>query len=122
MPISYSIDQQHGVIREEWSGDVDAAQLAAYWQRYLADPSVLAIRKTVVDLRQCRIQFTGAQLSELVQRIVIPALEGRDWKSALVVEQSVQFGVSRQYQVFANHYSSDSIFTDHDAAIAWLIA
>ena len=122
MPISYSIDQQHGVIREEWSGDVDAAQLAAYWQRYLADPSVLAIRKTVVDLRQCRIQFTGAQLSELVQRIVIPALEGRDWKSALVVERSVQFGVSRQYQVFANHYSNDSIFTDHDAAIAWLIA
>lgn len=122
MPISYSVDRERGLITEIWTGDVLAADLAAYWREYLADPDVMAIRRTLVDLRQCRILFTGAQLSAVVSGTVLPKLEGADWKTAIVVDHPVQFGVSRQYQVFAESFSVDSIFGDPDAAIAWLFA
>ena len=122
MPISYSIDHDRRIIFEIWTGEVSAADLGEYWKRYLADPDVMAIRRTLVDLRQCRILFKGTDLSDLVRSLVIPGLEGRDWKTAIVAERSVQFGVSRQYQVFAQSYSQDCIFHEPEAALAWLLA
>ena len=120
-PISYAIDHNLGVIFEVWRGDVTADALRRYWESYLEDPDVLALRKTLVDLRDASIQFTGAELSSLVEAIVVPALKGRTWTTAIVAGQSVQFGVSRQYQVFAEHYSQDSIFHDYDTALQWLL-
>ena len=122
MPIAYSVDRQKGLITETWTGDITAAELDAYWRDYLKDPDVRAVRRTLVDLRQCRILFTGAQLSILVRQTVLPMLDGESWKTAIVVEHPVQFGVSRQYQVFAENFSVDSIFEDPEAALAWLFA
>jgi hypothetical protein len=122
MPISYSVDHEKRVIFETWTGEIDATELASYWQRYLADPDVLSIRRTLVDLRHCRIRFTGAQLSHLVQGIVEPSLHGKDWKTAIVADSPVEYGVSRQYGVYAERYSTDSVFSDPDAALAWLLS
>ncbi len=121
MPITYAVDGQLGLIRETWTGHVGAGDLAEYWRDYLADPVVLALRRTLVDLRQCRIVFTGTELRALVDSMVVPVLQGRTWKTAIVVDNVVQFGVSRQYQAFADSYSSDSIFSDPDEALAWLL-
>ena len=121
MPISYSIDHERRFIVETWTGDVAEADLAAHWRHYLADPEVLAVRRTLVDLRRGRILFKGDQLANLVDRIVRPALNGRDWKTAILVSDPLQFGVSRQYQVFAETYSRDAIFDSEDAALAWLL-
>ena len=120
MPISYTIDDEKGCIFETWTGDIVARDLADHWAKYLADPNVMALRRTLVDLRNARILFTGSQLESLVATIVVPSLEGRSWKSAIVVRDPVQFGVSRQYQVFAESYSRDSIFGNVEEAIAWL--
>lgn len=120
LPISYSIDPALGIIREVWQGTVTAADLRAYWRAYLADPQVLALRKTLVDLRGADIQFNGRELHELVSTLVIPVLNGRAWRTAIIVEQPVQFGVSRQYQAFADFYSTDGIFEDFDKALQWL--
>jgi len=122
MGITYSIDDNLGIIRETWTGDVSAQDLATYWNHYLADPRVLSIRKTLVDLRDATPTFSGQQLSALIRAVVDPVLQGRDWKTAIVVAQPVQFGVSRQYHAFAQHYSTDSIFSDPATALAWLTA
>jgi hypothetical protein len=121
MPITYWIDPAIGVIFEVWKGDVTAADLRRFWAGYLANPQVMELRRTLVDLREAQIQFTGPELMHLVAAVVTPVLQGRDWKSALVVAGPVQYGVSRQYQVFADHYSQDAIFEDYDAALQWLI-
>jgi hypothetical protein len=120
MPITYSIDPQHGVIFEKWSGDVPASDLASYWRSYLADPQVLAIRKTVVDLRDSNPTFTGAELADLINTVVLPVLAGREWVTAIVVGRPVHVGVSRQYQVFAERYSRDAIFEEPEQALAWV--
>ena len=77
--------------------------------------------RTLADLRAAEIRFTGQELSDLVLGVVLPRLGGRDWKTAIVVDQPIQFGVSRQYQVFADRYSTDCIFHDPEEAIGWLL-
>ena len=121
MPISYSIDKQNSVILEVWNGDVSADDLANYWRHYLADPDVMSIRRTLVDIRQAKILFSGEQLSQMVQSIVLPALKGRHWKTAILLAQPAQYGTARQYQAFAERFSRDAIFHDFDAAVEWLL-
>jgi hypothetical protein len=120
MPITYSTDTSGNLITEVWTGEVTAECLEAHWKKYLADPEVLATRRTLVDLRNAQILFNGSELSALVKNIVEPLLNGKDWKTAIVVERAVQYGVSRQYQVFADRYSEDAIFYDFQKAHAWL--
>jgi hypothetical protein len=119
--ISYSVDKTLGVILEVWSGDIVAADLRLHWNAVLTDPDALALRTTLSDLRSANIRFDGNELSSVISNVVIPLLNGRDWRSAVVVDRPVQFGVSRQYQVFAEQFSTDSIFYDYDEALRWLL-
>ena len=121
MPITYTINTACNIITETWTGTVDAHTLGAYWKSYLKDPVVLGCRRTVVDMREATVAFTGNELFDLVRTIALPALGDRKWASALLVGGPVQFGTSRQYQAFADMYSTDSIFHDRDAAEAWLM-
>lgn len=120
MPITYTIDRAKQLIYETWTGDVRAADLAAYWQTYLANPEVLAIRRTLVDLRAVTFRFSGLDFDSLIRKIVLPVLQGRTWITAIVVENKVQLGVSRQYHIFAERYSKDSIFKTIADAETWL--
>jgi hypothetical protein len=120
IPIDYAIDKPNGVIMEVWTGEVSALALAAHWKRLLSDPEALSIRKTLVDLRNGDIQFSGEELFDLIRTVAEPMLNGRNWRTALLVAKSVHFGVSRQYQSFAQSYSEDAIFQDEDAALKWL--
>jgi hypothetical protein len=120
MPITYSIDRDKQLIHETWTGEIHLKDLAAYWEKYLADPEVLEIRRTIVDLRPATICFSGLDFDALIEDIVLPVLGDRKWLTAIVVGDAVQFGVSRQYQVFAGRYSRDSIFTNVDEAEQWI--
>jgi hypothetical protein len=121
MPITFSIDTQRDYILEIWDGPVSAQELAAYWRSYLANPTVTNCRRTLVDMRNGFPLFTGEELEYLILTIVLPVLGNRHWRSALLVKDPLQFGVSRQYGVFSEIYSKDSIFYDFDAALTWLL-
>lgn len=120
MPLSFSINQKLRIIEEKWTGTVTVLELREFWRGYLADPEVMSIRRTLVDLRESAIAFFGPELDDLVRSEVVPRLNGLDWKTAIVVSNPEQFGVSRQYQVFAERYSKDAIFYDVGVAQAWL--
>lgn len=120
MPITYSISEIDQVIVEVWVGEVGIDALVSYWRDYLQDERVLTIRKTLVDLRGARVDFSAHELMRAVTEVVVPALNGRDWITAMVVKRVDQFRAGAQYQVFAQFYSYDSIFSEIDAAMAWL--
>jgi hypothetical protein len=122
MPITYTIDHDKQLIYETWTGEVSAANLAAYWEGYLANPDVMAIRRTVVDLRAATLAFSGLDFDSLIRQIVLPILGERKWISAIVVGNPVQHGVTRQYHVFAERYSKDSIATTIAEAESWVMA
>ncbi len=120
MPIAYTINHEKNLIYETWTGEVRIDDLATYWKQYLADPEVLKIRRTIVDLRTCVIIFNGTEFDDLIQKIVLPIMGGLKWTTAIIVSRPVQFGVSRQYQVFAERYSRDSIFFSMADAEKWI--
>ena len=95
MPITYTIDHNQKLIMEVWTGEIQAVDLAEYWKRYLGDPDVLAIRRTIADLRQAVIlfQWIGYE-GYLIKSIVQPILAGRDWKTAIVIEKPSQLGIT----------------------------
>lgn len=68
------------LIIEVWSGDVSKTDLQQHWTSHLRAPKVMAIRRTVVELRQATITFIGTELSELVDSVVVPVLLGKDWR------------------------------------------
>lgn len=74
----------------------------------------------MVDMRKANILFTGDEFSKLIKRVAIPGLAGKDWKSAIIVERPHQYGVCRQFQVFAECYSKNAIFYEYDSALQWL--
>ncbi len=121
MPITYAVDKTRNIITETWSGAVDADTLGAFWRALLDDPDAMNCRRTLVDLRNAEMVFSGSELSDLVRTIVVPGLGDRKWASALVVGAAAQYGRSRQYQAFADMYSTDAIFNDLHAAEAWLL-
>jgi hypothetical protein len=121
VPIAYELDRSRNIILETWTGRISANDLANYWRDYLADPEVMRCRRTLVDLRDADVEFTGTELSHLIQSIAIPAIGDRKWVTAILVTAPAPYGFSRQYQVFAERYSHDSIFDEHEPALNWLL-
>ena len=121
MPILFDIDRKLGIIRETWVGSVTAEDVKQLWSHYLADPEILALRATLADLRDATLEFGGAQLRRLVETVVDPQVQGRDWITAIVVAGPVQLELSRQYQDLAEHFSRDAIFFDAHDALEWLM-
>jgi len=121
MPITFSIDDRLGIIRETWSGVCTIEDLRGLWTHYMSDPEILALRVTYADLRTASISFAGWQMRSLVKAVVDPVLQGRDWLTAIVVDGPIQLGMSRQFQEFADHFSRDAIFFDPQDALEWLV-
>ena len=105
-----------------WSGEIRRDDIERHWRKLLTDDVALDIRRTVSDLRFATIAFRGVDFADLIRTIALPALAGRRWHTAIVVDQPLQFGVSRQYQALAEAYSRDAIFSNVDDALAWLLA
>ncbi len=120
MPITYSISELESIIVEVWVGEITIDTLAGYWRDYLKAERVLATRRTLVDLTRASIAFSNHELQTTVAEVVAPVLDGRDWITAMVVKNVDQFRAGSQYQVIAQFYSYDSIFSDRAAAMMWL--
>lgn len=120
MPITYTIDEATHIVLEVWNGPISARDLGEHWRSCLADPVFVACGKSLVDVRESQIRFSGPELSRLVSSIVVPMLGSRKWVTALVVGSAAQFGTARQYGVFSESFGTDSVFSDYEAAWAWV--
>ena len=120
MPIKYDVDGSKGVVFEYWSGGISAQDVSEHWARLLSDPDALACATSLADVRDAEPRLTDVELRRLVETIAVPILKGKSWKSAILVQKPVQFGMARQFHIFAEAYSKDAIFTDEKAARDWL--
>jgi hypothetical protein len=121
LPITWTIDDGYGIVRQSWVGCVTAEELGVFFRAISSDPRALALGKALVDLRSFTPGFSGRELKNLIDTVVRPAVYPGRFISAIVVAEPVQVGLSRQYQVFSEAYSADQIFTDYDEALAWLM-
>ena len=121
MPISFTIDTRLGIVREKWTGKVTVEEVRQHWTHYLTDPEILALRATLADVREATLDFGGWQMRRLIETVVDPLLQGRDWITAILIGGSRQVDMSRTYQELADHYSRDAIFFEEHDAIEWLV-
>ncbi len=121
MPIDYVARPDEGFVDVVWAGTITAHDLRMSWSKILSDPTVLRIGRALTDIRDATLDFSGAELAEVVLTVAAPALKGREWRSAIIVHDPVQFGVSRQYEAFTAQFGEDAIFYDRDAARGWLL-
>lgn len=120
MPISYTLDLDQQLLLETWTGLVTANEVRHHWQAAIADRKARTLRRTLADLRGCQIGFSAEELHAAVTELLLPAMQHRDWVTAMLVTSKEQFRVSAAYQSVAILYSLDSIFIDPKAARAWL--
>lgn len=122
MPIVYRVDQTTDVVHTTWTGRINAAVLAGHWQTFLADPAVLASGRVVADVRAAEVELNSADLRTLLDGVARSLLGARSLRVAIVVSGPVQFGLARQYMVFAEPIGPSHVFTDLDDAVAWVQA
>jgi len=121
LPITYTIDPKTHVVMETWTGAITAKALGTHWRTCLSDPVFLETGKSLVDVRQCTLEFNGKELNDLVMSIAAPMLEERRWTTALIVSSPVHYGTARQYEVFSESFGTDAIFDNYDSALAWIL-
>jgi hypothetical protein len=120
MPITYTVDSDRQLIFETWQNKVCAADLREYWFRCLTDPRFNAIRRVLVDMRGATIEFSPAELGQLMSEAAAPHSRTHRWAIACIVESRSQYELSLQYLAFIKTYSRDQIFRDRNVAVSWL--
>jgi hypothetical protein len=121
MPITYVVDRGLNIVITNWTMEISAETVTSHYTQVLQDASAMNCGKSLADLREADLKLTGSEFNQIIARIVIPKLGSRRWTSAIVVQRPDQYGVARQYDVFASSYSSNSIFYDYDKALEWLL-
>ena len=121
MTITYEIDRLENIAIETWSGEVSIDQVKEYWSRILRDELVMKVRTTLVDLRAATIGFSDAELDLALNEVVLPALRGLNWTTAIVVDTPRQLQLGSRYHSYAARYSSDVVFSSIEDAKQWLL-
>lgn len=122
MPITYAVDPERNLILVTFAGRITAHELGDHWKEFLSKADVMNCRRSVADIRQSILEFSGSELDTMIQHIVLPLTGTRKWRTAIVVDQPVQQGVARQYEVFADMFSEDELFFDLEAAVEWVLS
>jgi hypothetical protein len=121
MPISYTHDTARRITVVTWSGTVTAREFADHYRLLLTDDTADGYRRCIADLRNCVIDISGEQIRDAIQTTVKPLLGSRPWRSAILVNDPVAFGISRQYAAYSQAFSQSQIFSDEREGLAWLL-
>ena len=120
MGITHRYDPAEGLVRACWDGPITAGDVREYWTARVAELEAQPGRRALVDMRTCEVRFTGGEMRELVRTILRPHFANRGHRVAILVRDPVQFGTSRQFQVFFELLGESEIFQDEAEALAWL--
>jgi hypothetical protein len=121
MPISYTVDKERNVVLVTWQGDVTAEDYRSHLRAMLQDPDALRTGRSLTDLSQANILMSGVELNAVATAEALPRLAGRQWKTAVLVSSTLNFGVARQYQILSESEISDRVFRDRAAALRWIL-
>jgi len=122
MGITFKVDDARGIVFADWTGDITVEDIARYWAALLSDQPAMACGRSITDLRNCTMQFTGEELRKLAQGILEPAMKGRNWKTAVIVRNPLHYGVTRQHEMFSEGFMQTNVFYSEDLARVWVLS
>jgi hypothetical protein len=122
MPAYNRIDVENGVIYSVYSGTVTADEVRGAIASARADPRVRPEFRTLVDCGavasiELRFEETAA-LAEFSATHASPQMTGR--VAFYVPQRNAVYGALRQFQALSKSPDRVEIFTDRNAARAWI--
>ena len=121
MPITFRIDKESGIVYTTVEGRVSIDEIIEGLRACVSLPDFRPGLNGIADLRNSEFDPRPAD----VERIAMLLTEYRNKiglsKTAVVVSKAVTFGMTREFQAFAEHSSIDTeIFRDMDQARQWI--
>lgn len=118
----YFIDNEVGILRQQWRGAVDRHDVIKFWKLLISDGRTLSVGRHLDDLRDCRLMFSGEGWFHLIRDILQKMPTHASWKAAIIVNSSETLGVVRQFLGYAGDLVEAEIFFDMAEGEAWLCA
>jgi hypothetical protein len=119
MPITYTIDRDHGVVLSRAWDVLTYAELREHYFRLAADPDFDPGFCQLADNRQVhRVDMTAQTLRQLAGITIFA--EGRP--RALVVSAESDYGLARMYAIFSETAGQKvAVFREWADALQWLV-
>lgn len=121
MPITYEIDPELGLVFSQFEGYIRAQDLEEHWRRLLGDPAAPQRLALAAELGDSQLLVDGEDLQRLVRTVIEPLLGERRWRFAIIAPTPTQYGLAKQFMLFAEQCGDTETFRNADAAIAWLV-
>ncbi len=119
--LTYVLDVECNILRQQWRGTVQPVDVVAYWQRLIADEATLAIGHHLNDLRECRLEFSGDQWLSMIAGVLERMPAHAPWRAAIVVDSAETAGTVRQFLGYAGDLVVAQVFLRLDEAETWLL-
>jgi hypothetical protein len=117
VPYSHRIDREGGVVFTIWVGDVSLAEATDSNEALLNDPDFVPSLNQLSDARRVTTPVTASGISMLAQTSPF----GTGSKRAIVSDNDLVFGVSRQYSLQTSEGGAEvMLFRDMRVAREWL--
>jgi hypothetical protein len=121
MPITFKLDTTQGILFEYWRGPITISEVAAYWTALAAGEEVKTSIGSIADVRDCEPKFTGEEFRVLARQILIAVHQGAKRKVAVIVSDPVQYGMSRQHQLFSESFMNVEVFYSEVMALKYVL-
>ena len=121
MPVSYRCDREAGLLRTEFTGDVNFDEVMAHFRDLEADASLPGRLDVLLDLSRMESLPESAQLRSVAGEVgrLREKLEWGTW--AIVAPRDALFGMLRVFEVFTEGSLARSrVFRQRDEAEEWL--
>lgn len=122
MGITYRFNPDLGFIHAVCDGFLTIDDMQAFWLSRLEERGGQDCCRYLADLRGCVIGCTGPELQRLVDAMKPRTPMEPKRRVAILVDGPLQYGTSRQFQVFFEGLGTSEICGDEAEAMAWLLA
>jgi hypothetical protein len=120
MPAFYKIDKQRKLVMSKGTGVLTMTEALAHQRKLLKDPDFDPSYSQLLDVTH----VTDVDLStEDIRRLAVTKVFSADSRRAILVNNDLQFGLSRMFEVFRENMGETGIrvFRNLDDALDWVL-
>lgn len=121
MPIERRIDHERQLVLGTWSGIIGMPQLRDALERLIADEALMAVGRSLTDLRDVQFSISTADIRDSELGIIAPRLGAKKWRIAMLVRDELQYGICRQFLSLTSAHVTGEVFTVESDALAWVL-
>lgn len=123
MPVTYSIDSVHRLIRTTCSGPVTSKEVIEHFRTLRQDPFYVEGLDVLLNVSNAELLPESSNLQRVVAELRTFEGDVPFRLCAIIAAGETMFGMMRMFEVFAGkHFRAIRVFRDLAAAESWLVS